>query len=116
MVFGGTKYANELSMMRKYIALIQELTRQRKVVVLDKQRVDDAEHLIKEMEADPDFDDPHLVAIVKISGCKVVCSLDARADRFIQAREFYGARGPSIYRSRDHGHLLRDCNIVGACV
>lgn len=116
MVFGGTKYNEELLKLGRYLAVIQELTRQRKTVVVNRDLVDEAEARVREMEPCADFDDPHIVAIVKVSRCRVVCSTDARADRFVQDRRFYGAPVPSIYRHRDHGHLLRDCNIVGACV
>lgn len=117
MVFGGSSYAKELAQLGRYVSLVAELTRQGKTTVLDKAAVDAGERRVRGMESSPDFDDPHLVAIIEESGCRLVCTLDARADRFILDRRFYvKARRPSIYRARSHRHLLRDSNIVGACV
>ena len=117
MVFGGSTYAAELSKVGSLLNLVAELSRQRKTVVLKKGVVDSAEKVIKEMEESNDFDDPHIVAIVRESGCRVVCTLDRRSDKFLRNRRFYpnGTR-PSIYRSNSHSHLLCDGNIVGACV
>lgn len=117
MVFGGSTYADELNAMPKYLVFVAELTRSGKTVVIDRAQVDATERRIRGQEGSPDFDDPHLVAIVEESSCRVVCTLDSRSDRFLRDRRFYiKARRPSIYRSKSHAHLLNNSNIVGACV
>lgn len=117
MVLGGTKYAAELSKLHKYVRIVSELSRKGRVVTLKSSDVDAVEKRVKDIEPSVDFDDPHIVAIVVVSGCKVVCTLDSRSDRFLRDRRFYEAsRRPSIYRAASHAHLLRDSNIVGACV
>ena len=117
IVMGGTKYACELSKLRKYIPVIAELSRQGRVITLENSDVDAAEKEVKKIEPSAEFDDPHIVAIIKVSGCKLVCTLDARSDKYLTDRRFYeAAKRPSIYRSVTHGHLLRNSNIVGVCV
>lgn len=116
MVFGGTHYSKELEMQSKYIPIIAELKRIHKVIVVDKDTVDDLEDKVKEIEPKKDFDDPHLVAIVEISGCRIVCSDDKRADKYIKDERFYNkSKKPSIYRTNNHSHLLTSKNIVAIC-
>lgn len=116
MVFGGSKYAAELSKMRAYVPLVAELQRAGRVVVLERCVVDKYESRVRAMEPDPDFDDPHLVAILSTSGCKLICTLDKRADKFLLKRGLYaGGRHPKIYRSTSHRRLLCDANIAKCC-
>ena len=87
------------------------------MIIIDKKRVDERELEIRTMEPSTDFDDPHLVAIVCVSRCKVVCTLDARADQYLLEPRFYAGYGkPKIYRQKSHKHLLCDANVVGVCV
>lgn len=78
MVYGGTKFLDELKKLPKYVALINQLSSAGKTVVLDKNKVDKQ---TKEVEniVSKDCDDPHLIAIVRTSRCRVVCTKDARA-------------------------------------
>jgi len=116
MVIGGSTYEEQLRKMRRYLPLVAELRRSGKVVIIDKDRVDEREREIRAMEPNADFDDPHLIAIVCTSRCKVVCTLDARADRYLLQARFYPNGGkPKIYRQKSHKHLLCDANVVGAC-
>jgi hypothetical protein len=116
MVFGGSTYAKELGKLRSYLEIVKELSRLGKVKVINKKSVDTAERRVRLMEPNKDFDDPHIVAIVEESGCKLVCTLDARADKYIRDARFYEkGKRPSIYRSKSHAHLLCARNIVGVC-
>lgn len=117
MVFGGTSYIRELNRLKKYLPIVAELSRQGKVVRIKDGEVDVVEKRVKKLVKSTDFDDPHIVAIVDVSGCRLVCTLDARADRFLRDSSLYKkSRRPSIYRSASHLHLLRNSNIVGACI
>lgn len=117
LVLGGSTYERELKAAAKYIHIIAELKRAGKVVVVDRGVVDATEKCIRQLEPNKDFDDPHLVAIVNVSRCRIVCTDDARADRFLRQARFYkNCKRPAIYRRRSHAHLLCNKNIVGACV
>lgn len=116
MVFGGSTYSKELGKLGSYMDIVKELSRQGRIRVIDKKAVDATERRVRLIEPNRDFDDPHLVAIVEESGCKLVCTLDARADKYIRDTRFYKkSKRPSIYRSRGHAHLLCARNIVGVC-
>jgi hypothetical protein len=117
LVYGGSTYEKEVfRRMPRYGGLIEELRRARKCVVLDHAAVDAAERRVREAEPSPDFDDAHLIAIFEVSGCLLLCSDDARADRFVKNPALYERHAPpSIYRLAEHRHLLRDENIAACC-
>ncbi|MGB0930888.1 MAG: hypothetical protein ACPGVB_08940 [Chitinophagales bacterium] len=119
LVVGGSKYGEELKRVERYAKLIAELAKLGKVVVLKKQNVDNHQVVIEGKEKDPDFDDPHLIAMVVESGVRILCSDDKRADKFIKKRKFYpkGKKPPIIYRNkRHHARFLRDDNVVLVCM
>jgi predicted nucleic acid-binding protein len=117
LVYGGSTYRTEVfERMPRYGAVILELKKQRKCVVLDHADVDAAERRVREAEPSADFDDAHLVAIFDVSGCLLLCSDDARADRFVKDPELYERQAPPrIYRRAEHDHLLCDDNIAACC-
>jgi hypothetical protein len=63
------------------------------------------------------FDDEHLVAIVAVSGCRVVCSDDRMAHHYLKLRHLYpsGVRPPKIYRNVKHVRLCVDSNVAPIC-
>jgi len=116
MIVGGTTFYKELAKLKRYTGIIAELSRQRKVVRIDSLVVDEAEKRVKALAPKKDFDDPHLIALIDESGCKVLCTEDIRSDSYVKNKKFYvKSRRPSIYRSRGHAHLLCDESIVAVC-
>lgn len=117
IIYGGTKYKNEMKLMPKYFSILVELSKQGRVVILDDVVVDRAENKVREIEPNPDFDDPHLVALVIVSRSRIVCTNDKRAHKFLKRRELYpkGVYKPRIYSNEKHTDLLSDENIIGVC-
>ncbi len=117
MIYGGKTYKEELAKLTKFLPLLKELHTKRKLILLDDALVDQAEDCAKKKEDDKDFDDPHLVAIVVISRCQVVCSKDKRAYRFLKMKKFYPnkLKPPRIYSKRSNTNLLSKRYIVGEC-
>ena len=120
IVWGGTKYLSEISRLGKYRRLWIQLGKAGKLVPIDDSLVDSQEREIKELCTDPDFDDPHIVALLSVSGCKLLCSQDARSYPYIQKKALYpkGAKLPKIYcerSSRRASKLLTDANIADIC-
>lgn len=116
IVFGGTCYLEELKKIYRYMQLLLELQKVQKVKVLKKDSVDMAQKHIRTLEANPDFNDSHLVAIVSISGAKVLCSNDASSFRFIRDARLYpkNCDPPKIYTNVSHTprvELLCDQNL-----
>lgn len=117
IVYGGATYRREVfERMPSYRRLIAEFKKRGKCVVLDHAAVDAAEKRVRAKEPAPDFDDAHLVAMFDVSGCALLCSTDARADKFVQKRELYELnKPPRIYRRSDHRHLLCNESITRCC-
>jgi predicted nucleic acid-binding protein len=102
LVYGGTKYKKELDFRKKgYKRLILEIQRKGRLVSVNDAAVDKLAATVKAKVDDGDFDDEHLVAIVGVSKCCVVVSLDRRADPFFKRRDLYpdGVHPPKIYRN-----------------
>lgn len=109
LVYGGKKYKAELSRAAKFVPVLAELSRQGRVLALPDAQVDRTASSVKRKAPDPSFNDEHLVAIVIVSQCRVVCSDDKVADRFLKLKDLYPGhvRPPKIYRSSRHVKLLR---------
>ncbi|OOE32009.1 hypothetical protein [Salinivibrio kushneri] len=122
MVVGGKTYHEELKRMYKFRKLYLALRKAGKVVVGGcDEKIDKLEMELKETLNHRDFDDPHIVALLIVSGCKVICSEDARAYPFFQKNEWYpkGQNVPKIYCKRSYSkskEILSDSNIAGICL
>jgi predicted nucleic acid-binding protein len=117
IVYGGTKYRDELRAAQRYLGVFGELARARKVVEIPDVDVDREQERIENLVLHRDFDDPHIVAIVSVSRCKLVCSRDKRAYRFIKDVSLYPKAGmrPKIYSDSNNSDLLCDHNIADCC-
>jgi predicted nucleic acid-binding protein len=119
VVYGGTKYKGELQRAKKYLRIFNNLKRSGRTVEIDDQKVDHEQQLLESTLAHRDFDDAHLVAIIRASGCKLMCCEDERAHEFIKDGTLYPnpqyASPPKIYRNSSHSSLLCDQNIANIC-
>jgi len=117
IVYGGTKYNNELRRATQYLGIFVELRKKGRVKKITDDLVDQHQAEVEAVVRSGDFDDGHLVAIFRVSGCRLLCSNDARLDTYIKNRLLYlrKQRPPSIYRGKKHRRLLCDKNIVPLC-
>jgi len=113
LVYGGSKYIQELNECKKYLRFIRLLKDAKKVYICDCDKVDDLQAKYERMIDNPDFDDPHLPAIVRVSKCRLICSMDFRSVPFVTSRELYPKRFhlPHYYSSSRDVWLLTDANI-----
>ncbi len=114
LIYGGTTYLKELSKVEKILKFINLLKNTRKKVeIVNKQKVDEEEKRIKELIPDEDFDDPHIAAIVSVSKCRLLCSKDARSEKYILNKEIYpkGSKPPKYYKGKHNADLLCDSNV-----
>jgi len=112
----GTKYKKELGGGR-YLALFKELGTARRAVLVGAKDVDDRARLLKKLVPEKDFDDEHLVALVGISRCCLVCTDDLKFLPYLKRKDLYpeGVMVPHVYRSiADRKHCC-DRLIVGMC-
>jgi hypothetical protein len=114
LIYGGTKYLTELGKSRKYLKIIGLLnSRAKRVIIVDKEKVDQEQVRIESLITDNDFDDPHLPAIVIISKCMLICSEDSRSTKFVTRGELYpkGIIVPKYYMGFRNKDLLCNENI-----
>ena len=111
-IVGGSKYISELKKVRvalDFLTLLKSKTKD-KVIVLDKDKVDMQQKEIETIVNDREFDDPHLPAMVRVSHCMIICSLDARSVEFVTRPDLYprGIEVPRYYTGVHNSDLLCD--------
>lgn len=119
VIVGGTTFNGELFTKVQWFLKAYRLLRQHgKVVEIDTKKVDKQEMWLKSQTTDKDFDDPHIVALVGISGCKLLCTGDKRSFRFVQNKGLYpkGKSPPAIYTKKRNKGLLCDSNLASCCL
>ena len=118
IVYGGTKYKRELKLANKYFKILVEFKKTNKIVEIDDEQVDLEQQVLEDLLSHRDFDDAHLVSIIIVSGCKLICSEDKRAFPFLQNKDLYpkNINTPKIYSGRKSNRaLLNDKNITSIC-
>lgn len=116
LVLGGSKYKEELASVSSVLPVLMELERRGRVVRVSDALVDREMMIVTGLESSKDFDDPHLIAIVRVTGCRLVCLRDNRAHRFLVKVKLYGGRArPRLFTNRKHKHLLCPANIAACC-
>lgn len=110
IVLGGKTYTKELFRLKKYFAILAELSKINKTISLDNKAVDQCEAEILKKKKHRTFDDAHLVAMVNESGCRIVCTRDDKANPHLKDKSLYvnGRKKPSLYTSKRNNNLLTD--------
>lgn len=119
MIYGGTKYIQELSRMSRFLRLVAELSRNGRVIILPKASVDEICKELKSKITDAAFNDEHLVAIVITSGCRIVCTDDLKAIPYLKNVDLYaeyGRQRPKIYSKPAHSAMCCDKNLPAMCL
>jgi|SRR5882724_259950 len=117
LVYGGTRYLAELAKAERYLKLFIEFTKSQKARLLNKAAVDAAEQEVRALAAKKGFNDPHIVAIVRVAHCRLVCTSDSASIPFLKDKALYpkGAKRPKIYCGLAQRRLLRDREVTGCC-
>jgi hypothetical protein len=75
--------------------------------------VDTYEKKLESINSDAAFNDKHLVSIVEISNCGLLCSKDEEAMSYIKNKDFYEtASPPKIYTGSRNRDLLNHTNMT----
>jgi hypothetical protein len=100
VIYGGTKYIKELG-KGKYLGLFAELLKARRAIRVDTKSVDDRALVLKLMVPEKEFNDEHIIAVVGISRCCLVCTDDKRSIPYLKRKDLYppGVHVPRVYRS-----------------
>jgi len=110
LVFGGSKYKEELSLMSKYTGLINNLRSQGRVKFINDEIVDAHTERVRKATEGTDCDDPHIIGIVAASNCRLLCSVDQRSYPYIKDKKLYPKREsspPTIYKGRGNVGVLK---------
>lgn len=114
---GGKLFTEEIAIKQSsFMNFIKELKRFDKIHFFDNSVVDEKMEEVKGNIDDPDFDDPHIIALLIVSKATILCSNDQRLFKFVpQVKKLSnGALDPKIYTSIGHKPqcgLLCDENI-----
>jgi len=117
VVYGGTRYKDELRRAGRYYGIFIELGKQRKTILVDDNKVDKRQEELIAIVKHRDFNDAHIIAIVTISGCRLVCSDDSRSYPFIRNMSLYphGFKPPKIYKGLSSRNLLSARQLLCIC-
>jgi hypothetical protein len=119
MVYGGSHYKKELSKLTTYLRFIRQLKDAGKIFEPDQTQVDSMYEIIKQKSSSKQFNDPQIMAIISVCGCKLLCSGDKKSFKYVKDKELYlnGQKPPSIFSgNKSNIKLLRDSNIAGCCL
>jgi predicted nucleic acid-binding protein len=117
VIGGGYYYKKEIrEALKSYLPVFKELSRLNKTHYVKDEIVDPLTDEIKRQESNPDFDDPHIIALLRASTAKILCSEDERSFKFVKDRKFYpkNLETPKILCLKEHSSsldLLNDENI-----
>lgn len=108
LVYGGSKYINELAKSKRYLKIFRILHQFNKAFVYNRSLVDEAMKHISDLVKNQDFDDPHLAAIVVVTKSRVICSVDERSFPYLKRKDIYPAdiECPKIYTGNRCASLL----------
>ncbi len=115
LVYGGTKYLQEVNNFRKFITLFAELNRIRKLVKIPCNVVDAKHAEIDQLNlkkgrslADDRYNDGHILALAITSRSKLIVTSDRRSIDFLKERCFYEhvSHIPSFYTSDRNEDML----------
>lgn len=116
LVWGGKSYLKELGRMVKYLRLFNELRKGGKVDRLDDEEVDAVETKLIERLSVAGFNDHHMIAIVNVSGCRLICSNNARHfDVLTDASCYAKGKKPKVYCEKTNPRLLNRLRRCGRC-
>lgn len=116
IVYGGSTYKKQLGTGR-YLKLFHELRVAQRAFLVDGDAVDRRENVLKGIVHNKDFDDAHLLAIIAISKCCLLCTGDVRLRPYFRRKDLYpdGVKIPKIYTKSQGRKHCSDSSVVGAC-
>lgn len=109
VVFGGTTYINELKKTYRHLRLFRQMKDSGMAISVMDDLVDAQESVVKKKTHGTDCDDPHIIALLGVSRCPLLCSHDARSFKYIRDKSLYpkGAPKVKIYTCKKNQKLLK---------
>ena len=119
IIVGGSTFDREIfEKIGWFRNLFIQLKKVNKVVIIDNAKVDALQIIIQDMKKHKDFDDPHIVALLGASKCRVLCTGDLRSLPFIRDKTLYPKKvfPPMIYTDQNNAAQLCDKNVADCCL
>jgi hypothetical protein len=104
LIVGG-KQKRELSKSEKLLSTMVKLNQAGRLHSLEDQRVDT---LTQQLKAKCHSNDPHVIAVASLSGCRLIFSRDKGLHKDAKNKDILSPPA-AIYQSKDHKHLLEPC-------
>jgi len=105
LVFGG-RLANELRRLPGARRLIVQLWRSGSALEVPLRDVDSEERQVRGLRLCRS-NDPHVIALARVSGARVLCTNDSDLEADFKNRELVPAPRGSIYKTASHKGLLK---------
>src|SRR5262245_41416936 len=86
IIIGGAKYGKEVVAHNGALRILSELEKINRITRIDSGKVDALAREIKKIEPAAKFNDEHLLAMVGMSRCRVVCTDDRIAISYLKRR------------------------------
>lgn len=109
LVFGG-KHAEELGRVEEVRRRLIVLSQAGRALRVSTERIDQEERLVKAIDGRKS-NDPHVLALARASGARVLCTDDGDLQADFKNLEIVPRPKGKIYKNRDHARLLGHNNI-----
>lgn len=107
-VVSGGRLHDELCNNRKVAACLEELDRAGRAKILPRQKVDQ-ETIRLTQSGQLKSDDPHVIAVARLSRARVLCSNDVDLRRDFTDKRLVNKPRGKVFSSSSHAHLLEKC-------
>ncbi len=106
MVLGGSKQRKEYTELISVWKFIVELDKAGRAKKISDTDVDKLEASLQKCGA-LKSDDPHILAIARVSGARLLCSKDKNLHVDFTSTQFLDSPPGKVYQNATHAHLLR---------
>ena len=103
----GGKLTREYVVLGSLLRVLREFDRKGSLRKIPDADVDRAEHMVVR-EGRCRSNDPHIIALARVSGVRLLCSHDQDLHSDFTDPAILSPRG-SVYQKRHHRHLIRRC-------
>lgn len=109
LLYGGTKYKQELLLSYRTAKLVRLLRDGGSAIEIRSEVVDAITEDVEKAVAGTKCNDPHIIGLLAAAHCNLLCSRDVESYPFIKSKKYYpkGAPKVRIYSARRNVDLLK---------
>lgn len=112
LLYGGTKYKEELFQSYRTVRLVRQLRDAGSAVEICSKTVDAIEVGVRKAVEGKGCNDPHVIALLAAAHCTLLCSRDKESFPFMKCKAYFPKGSPKvrIYSGKRNIKLLQRCN------